>query len=702
MRSVTGSDCATLHAVRSPPARWWPATALLVIGVLAGASAIGLRQRHALDWLEHRTVQARFSIRGKQKPSPEVVVVTIDIASVQRVGRSPPPRRSSAKVVDALRVAGARVIAFDLELALPTDDAAADRALVRSLRRTGAAVVSVATVGPGAYTQPLVGRFRFDERVRAGLTAIPDDEGGVRRFPRSYFGVPTFAVVAAALQSPRTKLAEAPVRALIDYAGRAGTVPSLSYASVLEGRFDPETVRGKVVVVGPSYPAAGDLHPTAVGGPAMPGSEVQANAIATALDGYPLRTMSPGAQAALLVLLGSVVGLPLSVRARQGAVGATSVVITGTVALVAWTVAAQLAFGAGAVVDYSAGVCAVLTAAAGAAALVAVVRRPERAELRRLFADFKPNVVHRVLAQSALDPAGIAREEIVSGYALREIVGEGGMGVVYRATELALDREVALKLIRPQFALRIAARARFERETRAATLIGHPNIVPVYAAGEDDGLLFISMMLVDGIDLARTIGVFGPLDHDLLVTLLTQIASALDAAHAAGLIHRDVKPANILVASDPPHAYLTDFGIAKQLRDDDLTITEGWVGTVDYLAPEIAAGGQASRQSDIYALAGVLFYCVTGSVPFDLPNETAKLRAHADAPRPCASAATPGMPVALDAVIARGMAKQPAKRFATATQLANAAARALRLGGREIRPRRPPSDRGDDLGEPTA
>jgi CHASE2 domain-containing sensor protein len=681
--------------------RWSPAAALLLIGVLAGTSAIALRELRTLDWLEHRAVQARFSIRGEQEPSPEVVVVTLDIPSVRRVRGYPPPRRSSAKVIDALRVAGAHVIAFDLELASRTDDRPADLALARALHHTGAAVVSVSTVGEDAYTEPLVGRVPFDDRVRAGLTGLQQDgDGAVRRFPRSFLGVPAFAVVAAALQSPRAELAEAPARALIDYAGRAGTVPTLSYAAVLDGRFDQQAVRGKVVVIGPSYPAAGDLHPTAVGGPAMPGPEIHANAIATALDGYPLRTVAPGATAVLLFVLGAAVVLPLWVRMRKAPIGGTSVFVAGVGVLGMWTVAAQVAFESGAVVDYSAGVFAVLAAAAGAAAVVAVLRRPERAELRRLFADYTPSVVHRVLAQSALDPAGIAREEIIAGYALDELIGEGGMGVVYRATELGLDREVALKLIRPQFALRASHRARFERETRAATLIGHPNIVPVYAAGEDDGLLYISMMLVDGIDLARTIAVFGTLDHGPLVTILRQVGSALDAAHASGLVHRDVKPANILVTTEPPHAYLTDFGIAKQLGDDDLTITDGWVGTVDYLAPEIAAGAEASPQSDVYALTGVLFYCVTASVPFDLSSNTAKLRAHADAPRPSASAH--GAPAALDVVIARGMAKQAGDRYATAAEMASAAACALGLGGVQRRPRRPPRAARHDPGDPTA
>jgi len=677
---------------------------LLAVGVLAGAATIALRELSAFEWLEHRTVQARFSIRGEQQPSREVVVVALDIDSVDRIGRYPPPRKSQAKLVDVLRRAGTRVIALDLALEQQTDDRAADLALARALKRSGAAVVSVTAVGTGAYTAPLVGREAFDSRVRAGLTALPrDDDGAVRRFPRWFMGVPPFAIVAAALQSPRAEIVETPDRALVDYAGRAGTFPELSFADVLDGRLDARDVRGKVVIIGPSYPAAGDQHPTAVGGPAMSGAEIHANAVATALDGYPLQTLPSAAGAILLLGLGLGVGLALSVRAIKAPIGGASVVVTGAVVLGLWTVAAQIAFDAGAVVDYSAGVFAVLAATAGAAGLVAVAGRRDRAELRALFAAYSPSLVRRVLAQDDSDPAELARSEIIAGYTLEEVIGEGGMGVVYRAKQRGLDREVALKLIRPQYALSPLFRARFMRETRTATLIGHPNIVPVYDAGEDDGLLYIAMMLVDGVDLSRMVTVFGPLDPATLVALVRQVASALDAAHAQGLVHRDVKPANILVTSDPPHAYLTDFGIAKQVgADDDLTVTAGWVGTVDYLAPEIARGVPASPLSDVYALAGVLFYCVAGSVPFDLPNEAAKLRAHAEAPPPSASAAAPGTPVALDGVIARGMAKEPADRYATASELAEAAARALGLGGRDAPPRRPPPDEGHDGCEPTA
>ena len=667
--------------------------ALLLAGVLAGALAIGLRELSAFAWLENRTTQARFSLRGEQPPSPDVVVVALDVESIRVLDDQPPiARATDAVVVDNLRRAGARVVAFDFTLEQPSEDRAGDLGLARALARTGAAVVAAITIRSGARTQPLVGRREFDgSRVQPGYISLPTDDGVMRRFPTAFEGVPTIAAVAAMLHGGRSAVRDPPPGALIDFRGQAGKVPTLRFSDVLANRFDGALVRGRVVVVGPTAPQLQDLHATAAGGPPMSGPEIHANAIATAIEGYPLRAMSSGATALLLLILGGAVAGLLAIRG--GRLGPASVAVAGVAVLGAWTVAAHVAFDTGSVVDYSAGAFAVLASCAGCGALVSIFGRRERRELRELFAAYSPNVVRRVLAQGATEPAGITNTEIISGYRLREVIGEGGMGVVYRATDVRLDREVALKLIRPQFALRSLYRARFERETRTAALIGHPNIVPVFDAGEDDGLLYIAMMLVEGVDLARTVRVFGALEHGLLVTVLRQIASALDAAHAQGLVHRDVKPENVLVTTDPRHAYLTDFGIAKRLGDDDgLTRTGSWVGTVDYLAPELAGGEDASPLSDVYALAAVLFYCVTGNVPFDLPTEAAKLRAHAEATPPSVSGSAPGTPLKLDAVIARGMAKVPAERYETASELAEAAARALGLRSRTPRarpPRRP-------------
>jgi len=658
--------------------RWRQALALLAIGFLAGAAAVGLREIGTFTWLEHRTLEARFSLRGQQAPSPEIVVIAVDLETKRRLGGYPIPRPKEAEVVDKLRRAGATVVAFDLVLEGPTERAA-DLRLARALERTAAAVVSVKAIREGGLTEPLVGRVPFDGvRVRPGHTFLPTDSDVViRRFPATYNEIPTLAVVAAALKDPRTTIADAPRGALIDFAGGAGTVASLSFIDVLESRFSASSVRGRIAVVGPTETVGGDVHATAVAGSPMSGPEIQANAIATALAGYPLRMMSSDANAVLLLVLPCVVILLLTLRLRprrRRRIGSGSIAIVGAVALAAWSAGAQLAFGIGTVVDYSTGVLALLATSGGAGALVATTGRRERREQRRLFADYSPDLVRRVLDHSAADTALLTSTEIIAGYRIDELIGTGGMGVVYRATQLSFPREVALKLIRPKQALHPDFRARFEREAAAAALVGHPNIVPVYDAGEDDGILYISMQLVDGIDLAQLLHRTGALDGKLVVSVKGQIAAALDAAHARGLVHRDVKPANILLTTSLDHAYLTDFGVAKRLGDDDrLTRPGGWVGTIDYLAPELIEGKDAGPSSDIYALAAVLYHCVTDAVPFDLASDIAKLQAHASATPPSVAPA----PAALDGVIARGMAKAPGDRFATASDLATAAARAF-------------------------
>ena len=687
-------------------ARRWQAVELLAIGLLAGALAVGMREVSGLEWLEHSAVDARFSIRGEREPPAEVVVVAVDVESLRHVARPPIPRPVSARLVDILQRAGASVVAFDFTLEQPTDDRAADLRLARALERTGAAVVSVNAIRTGGQTERLVGRVPFDaSRVFPGNTFLPDDsDGAVRRYPVGLRGVPSFALLAAALHDPDTEFAEPPRGALIDYAGPPRSIRTVSLIDVLQGRVDAGAFRHKIVVFGPTAPVYQDLHPTGAGGSQMSGPEIHANAIVTALEGYPLRALSSGPIAALLLTIGVVVALVPAVLARRRHVGSWTVAAVGGAVLAAWTVAAQLVFDAGTVVDYSAGVFAILASCVGASALLSASERHERSRMRKLFAAYSPTVVTRILAQDATDPTGLSGSDIIAGYTIEGVIGEGGMGVVYRATDRELGRAIALKLIRPEYALAPLLRARFEREIRAASLVAHPNIVPVLAAGDDDGLLYIAMMLVDGRDLARTIAVLGPLDPELLITLIRQVASALDAAHAKQFVHRDVKPSNILLtSSDPQHAYLTDFGIAKQLGGgDDLTKSSAWVGTVDYLAPEIAAGEEASPLSDIYALSAVVYFCITGVVPFDQPNAVAKLRAHAEADPPRISAAAPGAPLELDAVIARGMAKRPDDRYATASELAEAAARAFGHGGTTAQPRTPPSASAGDTGsEPT-
>jgi serine/threonine-protein kinase len=203
----------------------------------------------------------------------------------------------------------------------------------------------------------------------------------------------------------------------------------------------------------------------------------------------------------------------------------------------------------------------------------------------------------------------------------------------------------------------------------------------VFDAGEDAGLLYIVMQLVDGPDLERVLRRLGPMTPTATAHLALQLGAALDAAHAHGLVHRDVKPANILLASDRSgHAFLTDFGLVKHIDGSEgLSGAGQWLGTVDYLAPEQITGGQVDRRADVYALAAVLFHCLVGTVPFERDDELAKLWAHVNADRPSVTARVRAAPKLIDDVIARGMAKSVGERFATAGELATAAALALGL-----------------------
>jgi non-specific serine/threonine protein kinase len=251
---------------------------------------------------------------------------------------------------------------------------------------------------------------------------------------------------------------------------------------------------------------------------------------------------------------------------------------------------------------------------------------------------------------------------------------------VYRARDERLGRWVALKLIAPEIARDETFRARFERECRLAATVDHPNVIPIYEAGEADGQLFLAMRLVEGTNLRTLIRSELRLSPARAVQLVAQIASALDAAHAKGLVHRDVKPQNILVL-DPgaaEHVYLTDFGLAQAADEStELTAPGLWVGTPDYVAPEQLSGDPVDRRADVYALGCVLFEALTGHVPFEGASRGEKLMAHLSSPPPRLTEELSGAPPALDDVIVRALAKRSAERFPTAGELADAARTAI-------------------------
>jgi serine/threonine protein kinase, bacterial len=262
-------------------------------------------------------------------------------------------------------------------------------------------------------------------------------------------------------------------------------------------------------------------------------------------------------------------------------------------------------------------------------------------------------------------------------YRLTRLLGRGGMGEVYEAEDSRKGRVVALKLISPQFSDEPMFRTRMQREAGAAGRLTEPHVVPIHDYGEINGQLYLDMRLIDGSNLAATLKRSGPMSPPRAVAIVRQVAAALDAAHAAGVTHRDVKPENILLTGDD-FAYLVDFGIARAAADHGLTQTGAAMGTYKYMAPERFSDHEVTYRSDIYSLACVLGECLTGTPPFRADSIERLVAAHLMEPAPRPSQLRPGqVPAALDQVIAQGMAKNPADRYRSAGDLANAALHAL-------------------------
>jgi len=257
-------------------------------------------------------------------------------------------------------------------------------------------------------------------------------------------------------------------------------------------------------------------------------------------------------------------------------------------------------------------------------------------------------------------------------YRLEHLLGRGGMGEVHRAWDTRRGRTVALKRLPAPLAGDPEFQARFRRESALAAQLSEPHIIPIHDFGEINGRLFIDMRLVDGTDLASVIKSEGPMAPRRAIGILAQVASALDAAHAAGLVHRDVKPSNVLVRGhdEDEFAYLIDFGIARaaagQASGPALTVTGATLGTLDYMAPERFENRPVDGRADVYSLACMLYELLTGAAPFRGRTPVGMIHAHVtlDPPRP--SAHCPGLPPGLDDVVVRGMAKRPEQRYPTA------------------------------------
>ena len=271
--------------------------------------------------------------------------------------------------------------------------------------------------------------------------------------------------------------------------------------------------------------------------------------------------------------------------------------------------------------------------------------------------------------------------KVVAGYYIEERIARGGMGLVYRAKHINLRRRAAIKIIAPELAENQKFRERFNREARIAGALHHPNIVTVYDAGEQDGLLYIAMQYIDGSDLASVLHERGRLRRYRALDVCCQVGAALDTAHAQGLIHRDVKPANVLIEGRT--AFLTDFGVTKQSVGTPVELTKAgdMVGTVDYIAPEQIEGGQIDARTDIYSLGCLFYQCLTGEPPFARDTSVASIYAHLSEEPPMVTSARPELPSGLDAVIARALAKLPARRFPTCADMMSAARAAIDAAG---------------------
>ncbi|HVB44530.1 MAG TPA: serine/threonine-protein kinase [Streptosporangiaceae bacterium] len=273
----------------------------------------------------------------------------------------------------------------------------------------------------------------------------------------------------------------------------------------------------------------------------------------------------------------------------------------------------------------------------------------------------------------------------IASYQVEELIGRGGMAAVYRASDVRLGRQVALKVLAPELARDDAFRQRFIRESRAGAAVDHPNVIPVFEAGESDGVLFIAMRYVTGQDVRALIARDGKLPASRVVSIVTQVASALDAGHAHGLVHRDVKPANMLLAapgdgSARDHIYLSDFGLSKQsVSASSLTGTGQFLGTIDYMSPEQIEGRPVDGRTDLYALGCATFEMLTGQPPFRREQNLAVMWAQVSAAPPSVLQLRPALRAEVDAVLAKALAKAPADRHASCLDFATALRIACRV-----------------------
>jgi serine/threonine-protein kinase len=618
---------------------------LLAVAALAAVSVGVAHQAGIGRGLELESVDARFRIRGPITPPADIVLVQVDETTLSEMQqRWPFPRAVQADLIDRLAAAKPRAIAIDLQYTEPTteDD---DNALIEAIDSADGVVLATTTVDDQGATNVLGGDdVVSDIGARVGSALMPlDADGAIRRAAYQLEGLESFAVVTAEVATNRQVDPFDEDRTWIRYVGPPQTLPSYSYSQVLKGRFPPATFENKIVVVGTEALRLKDASTTSTtDGSLMSGPEVQGNAIATVLANLPLRSAPGIVGLALIALMAALV--PLAAVLVRPLIA----LAVGALAGIAWLPAAQALFSTGVIVPV---VHPLAACAAGVIGVLVLTRA----------------AAPRTEPEPIPEPSTLVDE--IGGFRLEELLGRGGMGVVYRAEQPGLDRKVAVKVISPGHAADARFRERFAREARLAAALDHPNIVPVYTTGEDGGQLYLVMRYIDGVNLAERLR-GDPLPLADVAAIISQVASALDAAHARGIVHRDVKPANILLVDhDPPHAYLTDFGITRELGGTEgLTQAGAFLGSLDYAAPEQAAG--AGPRADQYSLGCVAYECLTGRPPFGGRRDVEILWAHAnEAPAPIGGGA--------DEAVLRALAKDPDERWPDCTTFAQRLASAL-------------------------
>jgi serine/threonine-protein kinase len=629
---------------------------LLAVAALAAVTVGALEQVGVGRGLELETVDARFRIRGPITPPADVVIVHVDETTLSEMQeRWPFPRAKQADLIDRLAVARPRAIAIDLQYTEPTteDD---DNALIDAIDNADRVVLATTTVDDQGATNVLGGDdVVSDIGARVGSALMPlDADGAIRRAAYQVEGLESFAVVTAEVATNRQVDPFDEDRTWIRYAGPPQTLPASSYSKVLHGDFPPKTFENKIVVVGTEALRLKDASTTSTtDGSLMSGPEVQGNALATVLANLPLR--SPGGVVGLMLIVLFAALTPLA----AAFVRPLFAVAIGALAGIAWLPGAQALFSAGTIVPV---VHPLAACALGIIGVLALARSAPRIEA----APEEP-------APTQAEPLATLVDEI-GGFQLEELLGRGGMGVVYRAEQPGLDRKVAVKVIAPGHAADSRFRERFAREARLAAALDHPHIVPVYTTGEDAGQLYLVMRYIDGVNLAERLR-GDPLPLADVAAIVSQVASALDAAHGRGIVHRDVKPANILLVErddHKPHAYLTDFGITRELGGTEgLTQAGAFLGSLDYAAPEQATG--AGPRADQYSLGCVAYECLTGRPPFGGRRDVEILWAHAhEAPQALAE-----LPPEANEAVLRALAKDPEARWPDCASFAAKLASAL-------------------------